>query len=164
MTMPTSQEHFDTCRQWQEYFDGKLRAIGMRAPAPVLGETVADYRRKVLVQTKKAFIPRTHELRQFSLDDIRGAALDALEPQILEAAAVEAVNPANVERGTLRKREEFDEYGAVKTIKFYGQDHFAILPNFGVDANVSFGGGARPGRRARFFNRLTSEWYPPVRR
>jgi hypothetical protein len=162
--MTTPQEHFDTCRKWQEYFDGKLRKIGARAPAPTLGETVADYRRKVLVQTKRAFIPRSHELRQFSLDDIRGAALDALEPQILDAAAVEAVNPNNVPRGELRKREEFDEYGAVKTIKFYGQDHFSILPNFGVNAGVNFGGGARPGRLARFFNRLTSEWYPPSRR
>jgi hypothetical protein len=162
--MPTPQEHFDTCRQWQEYFDGKLRKIGMRAPAPVLGQTVNDYRRTVLVQAKKAFIPRTHELRRFSLDDVRGDALAVLEPQILNAAVVEACNPNNVPRGELRKREEFDEYGAVKTIKFYGQDHFATLPNFGVLANISFGGGARPGRHARFFNRLTSEWYPPVRR
>jgi|SRR6516162_65258 hypothetical protein len=162
--MATEQQHFDVCRQWQEHYDSKLRKIGARAPAPVLGETVSDYRRKVLVQTKKAFIPRSHELRQFSLDDVRGDALDALEPQILSAAAVEAVNPANVPRGELRKREEFDEYGAIKTIKFYGQDHFSILPNFGVNAGINFGGGARPGRLARFFNRLTGEWFPQYRR
>ena len=162
--MASEQEHCDTCRQWQEYFDGKLRSIGMRAPAPVLGQSVADYRRSVLVKAKRAFIPRSHELRQFSLDNIRGDALNVLEPQILDAAVVEACNPANVPRGELRKREEFDEYGAVKTIKFYGQDHFATLPNFGVDANINFGGGARPGRRMRFFNERTGEWYPPPRR
>ena len=149
--MSTPEQHFDTCRQWHEYFDGKLRTIGARAPAPTLGETVTDYRKKVLVQAKKAFIPRNHELRQFSLDDVRGDALTVLEPQILNAAVVEANNPLNVPPGELKKIERLDEYGKVRTIDFIGQEHF--VKQMG-----------RPGHFARLFNERTKEWFPPAAR
>lgn len=162
--MSTREQHFDVCRRWQEHFDSKLSQVGMRAPAPVLGQTVNDYRRDVLVKAKRAFIPRTHQLRQFSLDDIRDDALGTIESQILDAVVVEANNPQNVERGQLRELQKTDPRTGHKMNVFIGQESFATLPNFGVNAGINFGGGARPGRRARFFNRLTSEWYPPVRR
>ena len=136
--MSTDQQHYDTCRQWQEYYDNKLRTIGMRAPSPVLGQTVAEYCRKVLVQTKKAFIPHSHELRQFSLDDVRSDALAVLGPQILDAAVVEANNPQNVLAGELRKIERLDEYGKVKTIDWIGQESFVKAMG-------------RPGRRVKSF-------------
>src|SRR5215813_11417425 len=101
--MSSPQEHYDAARRYQEYFDSALRKVGMRAPQPTLGETVNDYRRKVLVQAKKTFLPRTHELRQFSLDDVRPDALKVIEPQILDACVVEASNPANVPASELRK-------------------------------------------------------------
>jgi hypothetical protein len=148
--MSTPQDHFDTCRRWQEYYDDKLRTIGMRAPSPVLGQTVADYCRKVLVQTKKAFIPRTHELRQFSLNDVRGDALAVLGPQILDAAVVEANNPQNVPKGELRKIERLDGYGKVSTIDWIGQESFVKQMSI-------------PGRRMSIFNERTREWFPPRR-
>jgi len=83
--MPTRDQHFEVCRKWQEHFDGKLSQVGMRAPEPVLGQTVSDYRRDVLLKAKRAFIPRTHQLRQFSLDDVKDDALGVIEQKILDA-------------------------------------------------------------------------------
>jgi hypothetical protein len=163
MIMASPKDHFDTARKWQEHFDGKLREVGMRAPEPILGQTVNDYRRDVLIKAKKAFIPRTHQLRQFSLDDIKGDALNVIEQKILDAVVVEAQNPANVPRGELREIQKTDPNTGNRMNVFYGQDHFAMLPNFGVNASISFGGGARSGRRMSIFNERTREWYPPRR-
>ena len=136
--MSTPEEHFDAARKFQEFYDNTLRKIGMRAPAPVLGQTVNEYRRDVLVKAKRAFIPRTHELRQFSLDDIRADALQVLEPQLLNACVAEANNPQNVPAGELRKIERLDEYGKVKTIDWIGQESFVKQM-------------MRPGRRVTSF-------------
>src|SRR5262249_52622545 len=135
--MPTRDQHFEVCRKWQEHFDGKLSQVGMRAPEPVLGQTVSDYRRDVLVKAKKAFIPRTHHLRQFSLDDIKGDALNVIEQKILDAVVVEAFNPANVPRGEIRVIQKLDPKTGHKMNIFIGQDHF-----------TKFMG--RPGRLAKF--------------
>jgi hypothetical protein len=139
--MATPEQHFDAARQWQERFDGKLSQVGMRAPEPVLGQTVSDYRRDVLVKAKKAFIPRTHPLRQFSLDDIRGDALNIIEQKILDAVIVEAQNPANVPRGEIREIVKTDTNG-LKTRHFIGQDHFTKFM-------------MRPGRRVQSFRTPT---------
>ena len=122
--MATPQGHYDASRKYQEYYDNTLRRVGMRAPQPVLGQTVNDYRREVLITAKKAFLPKSHNLRQFSLDDVRADALKVIEPQILDACLVEAYNPIHVPPGELRKIEELDEYGKLKTIRWIGQESF----------------------------------------
>jgi hypothetical protein len=147
MIMSTPQEHFDAARRFQEYYDNTLRRVGMRAPQPVLGESVNDYRRKVLLMAKKTFLPRSHELRQFSLDDVKADALQVLEPRFLEAFVTEAHNPAHVPPGELRKLERLDEYGKVKTIDFIGQESFVKQM-------------ARPGKRMAIHDPRTREWYP----
>jgi hypothetical protein len=53
--MSTDQEHFAASRRYQEYLDSALRAVGARAPAPSLGQSVNDYRREVLRQLKRTF-------------------------------------------------------------------------------------------------------------
>jgi hypothetical protein len=47
-----------------------------------------------------------------------------LEPQLLNACVVEAYNPQHVPVGELRKIEELDEYGKLKTIRWIGQESF----------------------------------------
>jgi hypothetical protein len=150
MIMSTPQEHFDAARKFQEYYDNTLRTIGLRAPQPTLGESVNDYRRKVLLMAERTFLPKSHELRQFSLDDVKADALQVLEPQFLEAFVTEAENPAHVPPGEIRKIERLDEFGKVKTIDWVGQESF--VKQMG-----------RPGRSARLFNERTREWYPPRR-
>ena len=46
--MSTPEEHLSACLKFQEYYDNTLRKVGMRAPQPVLGTTVNNYRRETL--------------------------------------------------------------------------------------------------------------------
>ena len=119
--MATEQEHFEASRKWQEYYDNRLRSVGIRAQEPILGETTDDYQRRV---AKKTFLPKSHQLRQFSLDDIKNDALPVVRDKILDAVSVEAFNAQNVPPGELRKIERFDDYGKVKEIQFIGQESF----------------------------------------
>src|SRR5499433_968406 len=108
--MSSPEEHLSACLKYQEYYDNTLRKVGMRAPQPVLGDTVNHYRRETLRTIKRTFLPQTHPLYQVQMRDLKADALQALEPQVLQAAVVEANNPCHVEPGQLRKVEELDEY------------------------------------------------------
>jgi hypothetical protein len=122
--MSTPQEHFDASRQFQAYYDETLRRVGTRAPAPVLGQSVNDYRRETLRQLKRTFLPPAHDLYQVQYRSLRPDALQALEPQLLTAVVAEANNPAHVKPGELKKIEELDETGALRMIRFVGQESF----------------------------------------
>lgn len=122
--MATEQQHFDAARKFQEFYDLTLRQVGTRAPAPLLGQSVNDYRRETLRQLKRTFLPQNHPLYKVQMRGLRSDALAAIEPQVLQAAVVEANNPAHVPPGELRKIERIDEYGKVKFIDFIGQDFF----------------------------------------
>jgi len=75
--MSTPEQHFDAARKFQEFYDNTLRKIGMRAPQPVLGTTVNDYRRETLRTIKKTFLPTDHELYRVQF---RGLPADVLNP------------------------------------------------------------------------------------
>src|SRR6516165_1633729 len=136
--MSSEQEHFDAARKFQAFYDETLRKVGVRAPQPVLGETVNHYRRETLRSLKRTFLPQTHPLYEVQYRELKADALGVLEPQLLEACVVEANNPAHVPPGELRKIEEFDQYGQVKTIRFVGPESF--VKQMG-----------RPGRRVKSF-------------
>ena len=122
--MSTDQQHFDASRSFQEYYDQALRSVGTRAPAPSLGMSVNDYRRETLRTLKHMFLPPAHDLFKVQYRALKADALDALEPQLLKAVVAEAVNPAHVPVGQLKKIERMDEYGKVKCIDFIGQESF----------------------------------------
>jgi len=142
--MSTQEEHLSASLKFQEYYDETLRKVGMRAPQPTLGQTVNDYRRETLRTIKRTFLPQNHPLYQVQMRALKADALGALEPQVLQAAVVEANNPCHVEPGQLRKVEELDEYGKLKTIKWIGQESFVKQM-------------MRPGRRVVSF--LTNHGY-----
>jgi len=143
--MASQQEHFDASRKFQAYYDEALRKVGMRAPQPVLGETVNHYRREALRTMKKTFLQH-HPLYEVQMRELKADALQVFEPQVLQACVVEANNPAHLEPGELRKIEEMDEYGKVRTIKWIGQESF--VKQMG-----------RPGRRVVKFRDLTFKDY-----
>jgi hypothetical protein len=122
--MSTPEEHLSACLKFQEYYDDTLRKVGMRAPQPTLGQTVNDYRRETLRTIKRTFLPQNHPLYAVQMRALKADALGALEPQVLQAAVVEANNPVHVPEGELRKVEELDDYGKLKTIKWIGQESF----------------------------------------
>jgi hypothetical protein len=134
----TPEEHFSASKKFQEYYDETLRKVGVRAPQPVLGETVNHYRRETLRSLKRTFLPQTHPLYEVQYRELKADALGVLEPQLLNACVVEANNPAHVPPGELKKIEELDDYGAVKTIRFVGQQSFVREL-------------MRPGRRVKSF-------------
>jgi hypothetical protein len=136
--MPSEQDHFDASRKFQAYYDETLRKIGARAPQPVLGTTVNDYRRETLRNLKRTFLPQNHDLYQVQFRQLPADILQVFEPQLLQACVVECNNPAHVPAGELRKIEEHDEYGKVRMVKWIGQDCF--VKQMG-----------RPGRRVKSF-------------
>ena len=136
--MSTPEEHLSACLKFQEFYDNTLRKVGMRAPQPVLGTTVNDYRRETLRNLKRTFLPQTHPLYEVQFRQLKADALSVLEPQLLQACVVEAYNPQHVPVAELRKIEELDEYGKLKTIKWIGRESFVKAMG-------------RPGRRVTSF-------------
>jgi len=136
--MSTPEEHLSACLKFQEYYDDTLRKVGMRAPQPTLGQTVNDYRRETLRTIKRTFLPQAHPLYAVQMRALKADALGALEPQVLQAAVIEANNPCHVAPGELRKVEELDDFGKLKTIKWIGQESFVKAMG-------------RPGRRVKSF-------------
>src|SRR5262245_62740812 len=136
--MSTPEQHFDAARKFQEFYDNALRRVGMRAPAPTLGQTVNDYRREALRTLKRTFLPQNHDLYQVQFRQLKTDALGVFEPQLLSACVTEANNPQHVPLGELRKVEELDEFGKLKTIRWIGQESF--VKQMG-----------RPGRRVKSF-------------
>ena len=122
--MPSEQDHFDAARKFQAYYDETLRKVGMRAPQPTLGQTVNNYRREVLRTLKCTFLPEVHELYKVQFRGLPADILNPFEAQLLNAVVVEANNPIHVPPGELRKVEELDEFGKLKTIRWIGQESF----------------------------------------
>jgi len=145
MTMPSDQQHYEMARQWQAYFDEHCREMGMRAPEPILGQSVGDYRREFDRLLKRARLPQSHELYKVNWRGLKTDALDILEPKLLAAAKAETFNPANVPKGELREITVRDPHNGSEVRKFIGQDHFVLLPNFGTNTRIH--GGYREGRR-----------------
>ena len=136
--MASEQEHFDAARKYQEFNDNTLRKIGMRAPQPTLGQTVNNYRRETLRTIKRTFLPEAHELYRIQFRALPTDVLNPFEAQLLNAVVVEADNPIHVPPGELRKVEELDEFGKLKTIRWVGQESFVKAMG-------------RPGRRVKSF-------------
>jgi hypothetical protein len=130
--MATEHEHFNKCREFQLYYDDALRRVGSKAPAPVLGQKVNDYRRETL-RTMKMTLPERHPLRQVNCRSLPTDALNVFEPQFLQARVDEAKNPENLAPGEIRKVEVFGP-DSQKWIDWIGRESFVR-------------GMTRPGRR-----------------
>ena len=122
--MASEQQHFDAARKFQEYYDNALRNIGARAPEPVLGQTVNDYRRETLRTIKRTFLPQNHDLYRVNYRGLKADALDVLEPQLLATAKVEAFNPNTVTPGELRMITKRDPNNGQEIRTFIGPRSF----------------------------------------
>jgi hypothetical protein len=122
--MASPQQHFDAARKFQEYYDETLRDIGARAPEPVLGETVNNYRRETLRTIKRTFLPQNHDLYKVNYRGLKADALDVFEPQLLATAKVEAFNPATVKPGEYREIIKRDPRNGYAEHQFIGPRSF----------------------------------------
>jgi hypothetical protein len=62
---------------------------------------------------------------------LKADALGALEGQLLAAVPVEAYNPANIPDGQIIPREELDEFGKLKVIKWVGSPGMCFTRQLG---------------------------------
>jgi hypothetical protein len=122
---PTEQDHFNRAREYQEYYQNELSEVGIRIPAPVLGQTVNDYRRETLRNLKRTFLPRDHDLYQVQCRGLKNDSLQAFEPQFLKSFVAEQKNPNTVPPGEFREVNKLDPYtGRVMEKDFYGPESF----------------------------------------
>jgi hypothetical protein len=149
--MASQQQHFDAARKYQEYYDETLRNIGARAPQPILGQSVNDYRRETLRTIKRTFLPPAHDLYKVNYRGLKADALDVFEPQLLRTAKVEAFNPNTVTPGEFREIVTVDPRNGYKTHTFVGPRSFVY------DMTI-------PGRRARIWDDHSKSWFPPQSR
>jgi hypothetical protein len=123
-----------------------VREVGIRIPAPRLGQTVNDYRRETLHALQKATL-QNHKLGKIDFRDLKSDALQVYEPMALEASKTERKNPANIPPGEIKPIKVFDEYGRLKYTEFYG----GRLPN--GEQTCFTQEWTRPGRRVVNFFR-----------
>jgi hypothetical protein len=110
-----------SARLFQARYDSALEPWDQRAPAPVLGETVDDYRRGTLVKMKK-LLPENHKLR-IPVRKMPNDVLDVFDPQICKAVRDAAYRPDSVPRGELRRVVKVDGNGS-KMVEWVGQESF----------------------------------------
>jgi hypothetical protein len=139
--MDIEKQNLDACRRFQEFYDQNLcRHVGIRAPEPSAGEDINHFRARSLNLFKRTFLPPAHDyyVGYHALSKADTNAFNNFEQECLKACRTEANNPRHVPPGELRKIEERDEYGQLKTVRFVGQESF-------VKAMT------RPGRRVVSF-------------
>jgi hypothetical protein len=137
-----------TARAYQARADASLDTWGIRAPGPVAGESLDDYRRNLLILAKKR-LPEDHELRRITVRQLPSSALTVFEDQIYPACKQAAYRPDSVPVGELRQVEEVDANG-LKIVKFVGQECFVKDPAYGY----------RSGRKVRIRNPSTDPgWF-----
>jgi hypothetical protein len=94
----------------------------MRAPSPVVGEPVDDYRRNLAVKAKR-LLPDGNELKPVQFRALEDDVLDRLEPQLIKDCRAAAYRADSVPLGEMRRIEEIDANGH-KMLKWIGQQCF----------------------------------------
>ena len=120
----------------QERADNALQPWDVRAPAPVLGQDIAKYRRDLAVKLKR-LLPENHELRKVQYRRMDDATLSVFERQLYPAVHGAANDATSVPKGEMRRIVEIDQ-GGTKIAKWIGQESF--VKEF-----------TRPGRRVTSF-------------
>jgi hypothetical protein len=111
-----------SARVYQARYDDALQPWDLRAPAPVLGEPIEEYRARLAILAKKQ-LPTDHELRKIQYRRLDSASFSSLEPQLLSAVQKAAYDATSVPPGQFRQVTELDRNGH-KMVRFIGQESF----------------------------------------
>jgi len=122
--MASHQQHFDTSRKWQEFYQREVEDIGLNIPPPTLGQRTNDYRREMMRLLKKTFIPPTHDLYKVNMRGLPADVLEGYEKMLLPAVKVEAFNPLTVPKGEIREVHKIHPQSGHKMNVFVGQESF----------------------------------------
>jgi hypothetical protein len=120
--------------------DSVFSGFGQRAPRPLEGESLFDYRKRLATKLK-TYSPIWKNVKFSQLPD---EAFRIAEDQVYNDATTAAANPMDLEAGELRAVTKTDPTTGVRTIVFYGKESF--VKQMG-----------RPGRRVASFRTLASQ-------
>jgi hypothetical protein len=120
--------------------DAVFSGFGERAPRPLEGEQLFDYRKRLATRLKKY----SKTWGGVKLSELPESAFKIAEDTVYNDAISAAANPVDLKAGELRMVTKVDPTTGVRSNVFYGQESFV----------KSMG---RPGRRVQSFRTLGSQ-------
>jgi hypothetical protein len=115
---------------FQARADELLDKWGVRAPAPILGETTRDYRVRVMRMIARR-LPGDSPLRRAEYARCDDRALNALEPELFKAAKAAVYDTRFMEPGEMRVVVERNPDNGQEIHTFVGKDSFVKNPMYG---------------------------------
>jgi hypothetical protein len=137
---PKSDDEHAAFADAQARADTVFNGFGQRAPRPLEGEALIDYRKRLATRLK-SYSPVWKSVKFSQLPE---EAFGIAETQVYSDAIAAASNPTDLEAGELRQVTKTDPTTGVRTINFYGKESF--VKQLG-----------RPGRRVASFRTLASQ-------
>jgi hypothetical protein len=137
---PKSDDEHAAFADAQARADAVFNGFGQRAPRPLEGEAIVDYRKRLATKLKS----HSPVWKSVKFSQLPEEAFGIAETQVYADAIAAATNPTDLESGELRQVTKTDPTTGVRTIVFYGKDCF--VKQMG-----------RPGRRVHSFRTLASQ-------
>jgi hypothetical protein len=137
---PRSDDEHYAFAEAQAKADSVFGSFGQRAPRPMEGELLDDYRCRLATKLKS----HSKAWGNVKLGKLPSEAFAIAEGQIYADAATAAANPVDLAAGELREVQKVDPATGLRTIVFYGKDSFVKAMG-------------RPGRRVQSFRTLSSQ-------
>jgi hypothetical protein len=137
---PKSDDEHAAFADAQARADAVFNGFGQRAPRPLEGETIIDYRKRLATKLKGY----STAWKSVKFSQLPEEAFNIAETQVYADAIAAATNPTDLEAGELRQVTKTDPTTGVRTIVFYGKESF--VKQMG-----------RPGRRVKSFRTMASQ-------
>jgi hypothetical protein len=137
---PKSDDEHAAFAEAQSRADSVFNGFGQRAPRPLEGENLLDYRKRLATKLKS----HSNIWKAVKLSVLPEEAFGIAETQIYSDAATAAVNPIDLKAGELRMVTKIDPATGVRSNVFYGTESFVKAMG-------------RPGRRVASFRTLASQ-------
>jgi hypothetical protein len=137
---PKSDDEHAAFADAQARADAVFNGFGQRAPRPLEGEALMDYRKRLATKLKSY----STIWKGVKFSQLPDEAFAVAEGQVYADATAAASNPVDLGAGELRQVTKTDPTTGVRTIVFYGKESFV----------KSMG---RPGRRVSSFRTLASQ-------
>jgi hypothetical protein len=137
---PKSDDEHAAFADAQARADTVFNGFGQRAPRPLEGEALVDYRKRLATKLK-SYSPAWKNVKFSVLPE---EAFSIAETQVYSDATAAASSPTDLGAGELRMVTKVDPTTGVRTNVFYGKESFVKAMG-------------RPGRRVASFRTLASQ-------
>jgi hypothetical protein len=140
LMQPRSDDEHAAFAEAQSRADAVFAGFGERAPRPLEGELLMDYRKRLATKLKK----HSPTWGKVKFSELPESAFKIAEDTVYNDAITAAANPVDLEAGELRMVTKIDPSTGVRSNVFYGKESF--VKKMG-----------RPGRRVQSFRTLASQ-------